>query len=324
MKHYAIIPARKNSVGLKNKNRILFKYTVNFLKKIRWFKKILLSTDDDFLIKKAQVQNYLIHKRSKKNSSSSTSIKSVIMEIKREFNFNKNDVIWLFYLTIPHRSKKDFLLHYKIYINTLCGILNFSGININTVPVLDVKRKKSHKIINTRSFSDSANRVSLLGSYCEKLFKENKIATVIKHIPGHGLATLDSHLSTPVVKSNKNELINKDFKAFKNSSSKFAMTAHIVYKVLDPKYTATHSSIIIKKIIRNHIKFRGLIISDDISMKALKFKLVDNAKKALEAGCNLVLHCNGNLNEMNKLVKVIPQIDKFTKKKTSDFYNFLM
>ena len=102
------------------------------------------------------------------------------------------------------------------------------------------------------------------------------------------------------------------------------MTAHIVYKVLDPKYTATHSSIIIKKIIRNHIKFRGLIISDDISMKALKFKLVDNAKKALEAGCNLVLHCNGNLNEMNKLVKVIPQIDKFTKKKTSDFYNFLM
>jgi beta-N-acetylhexosaminidase len=101
------------------------------------------------------------------------------------------------------------------------------------------------------------------------------------------------------------------------------MTAHVIYEKYDPIYTATHSRIVISKIIRNHIKFRGLLISDDISMKALKFSLIKNVSKALEAGCNLVLHCNGNLNEMEKISKVIPNIDKFTQKKTSHFYNFL-
>ena len=271
-------------------------------------------------------------------------LKNLVSEIKLIFNDNKYPILideeggkvsrirkiidlslfsQKYFDNLFSKNKKKFLLHYKIYINTLCSILNFTGININTVPVLDVKRKKTHRIIDTRSFSNNANRVSLLGSFCEKFFKENKIATVIKHIPGHGLASLDSHFTTPVIKNNISELINKDFKAFKNSSSKFAMTAHIIYKALDSKNTATHSSIIINKIIRNHIKFRGIIISDDISMKALKFNLADNARKALDAGCNLILHCNGNINEMTKLAKVIPRIDIFTQKKTSQFYNFL-
>ena len=91
----------------------------------------------------------------------------------------------------------------------------------------------------------------------------------------------------------------------------------------DSSNTATHSKIIINKIIRNHIKFKGLLISDDISMKSLKFSLEENAKKALKAGCNLILHCNGNIKEMNKLAKIVPKIDKFIQKKTSHFYNFL-
>ena len=101
------------------------------------------------------------------------------------------------------------------------------------------------------------------------------------------------------------------------------MTAHIIYKIYDSDNTATHSKIIISKIIRKYIKFRGVLISDDISMKSLKFSLEENAIKALKAGCNLVLHCNGNIKEMNKIAKVVPKIDKFTEKKTSDFYNFL-
>ena len=101
------------------------------------------------------------------------------------------------------------------------------------------------------------------------------------------------------------------------------MTAHVVYSIYDHNYTATHSKIIINKIIRKHINFNGLLISDDISMKSLKYGLKNNATKALQAGCNLVLHCNGNIKEINKLVKVIPKIDKFTQKKTSHFYKFL-
>ena len=101
------------------------------------------------------------------------------------------------------------------------------------------------------------------------------------------------------------------------------MTGHVIYEKYDPNNTATHSKIVIKNVIRNHINFKGILISDDISMKSLKFSLTENAAKALKAGCNLILHCSGKLNEMKKISKVIPKIDKFTEKKTSDFYNFL-
>ena len=224
---------------------------------------------------------------------------------------------------IYKNNKRAFLNSYKIFINTVANILNYVGININTVPVLDVRRKSSHYVISDRSFSKNKNVVSNLGKICIDLYKKNKIFTVIKHIPGHGLSKHDSHLKTPIVKNSKKELIKKDFMPFKKSKSFFAMTAHIIYEKYDPKFTATHSKIVINKIIRNYIKFRGIIISDDISMKSLKFSLIENATKALEAGCNLILHCNGNLSEMKKISKVMPKIDNFTQKKTSDFYKFL-
>ena len=121
----------------------------------------------------------------------------------------------------------------------------------------------------------------------------------------------------------KKKLTNIDFKPFKKCKTFFSMTAHIIYKTYDPIFTATHSKIIINKIIRKKIGFKGIIISDDISMKSLKYGLINNALMALEAGCNLVLHCNGNIKEMRMLSKVIPNIDVFTEKKTSQFYKFL-
>ena len=102
------------------------------------------------------------------------------------------------------------------------------GININTVPVLDVKRKKSHKIIGNRSFSENVSTVNKLGQHCTDSYMQNKIATVMKHIPGHGLARTDSHFKTPIVKETKKKLINKDFKSFKKNKSFFAMTAHVI------------------------------------------------------------------------------------------------
>ena len=228
-----------------------------------------------------------------------------------------------FFGKLYDKDKKLFYKVYKIYIDKVCDILKRVGININTVPVLDVIRKKSHTVIGSRSFSKNHINVSMLGKICINLYKKNKIATVMKHIPGHGMAKSDSHYKTPIIKTNKKELVKKDFKPFKACNSLFAMTAHAVYTKYDFDNTATHSKIIINKVIRRHIKFKGLLISDDISMKSLKYKLEENAIKALQAGCNLVLHCNGNLSEMTKLAKVIPTIDNFTQKKTSHFYKFL-
>ena len=101
------------------------------------------------------------------------------------------------------------------------------------------------------------------------------------------------------------------------------MTAHILYTRIDKNNNATHSSIILKKIIRNEIGFKGILISDDISMKALKYDIVKNARLAIKAGCNLILYCAGKTSEIKKLMKEIPYIDKFTTKKTSEFYKFL-
>ena len=221
------------------------------------------------------------------------------------------------------KDKKLFINYYKTYINTVCNILNYVGVNINTVPVLDVRRKKGHNVIGDRSFSNNPVNVKKIGNLCIDLYKKNKIATVVKHIPGHGLLICDSHYKTPIIKANKKELTKKDFRPFKGCKSIFAMTAHVIYQMYDNKNTATHSKIIINKVIRNHIKFKGLLISDDISMKSLKYRLEKNALKALESGCNLVLHCNGNIREMIILAKHIPKIDKFTQKKTSHFYKFL-
>jgi len=222
-----------------------------------------------------------------------------------------------------NENKKLFYIVYKIYIDKVCGIFKKVGININTAPVLDIIRRKTPNFIGSRSFSQNSESVSKLGKLCIDLYKKNRIATVVKHIPGHGMTKHDSHYKTPIITTNRKELFKKDFKPFKLCKSHFAMTAHVVYSVYDPDNTATHSKIIIDKIVRNHINFKGLLISDDISMKSLKYGLEKNATKALLAGCNLVLHCNGNISEMSKLAKVIPKIDSFTKKKTSHFYKFL-
>ena len=220
-------------------------------------------------------------------------------------------------------DKQVFARHYKIYINKVCDILKKVGININIVPVMDVRRKNSHHVIGNRSFSTDPTIVSKIGNLCINSYKKDKIATVIKHIPGHGLAKSDSHYNLPVIKAEKTELINKDFKPFRSCQSLFAMTAHVIYTIYDPIYTATHSKIVINDVIRKHIGFKGILISDDISMNALKYELKENAIKAIDAGCNLILHCNGNIKEVSKLVKIIPTIDKFTQKKTSHFYKFL-
>ena len=212
-------------------------------------------------------------------------------------------------------NKQIGLATYKSYIKSVCNVLKNLGININTIPVLDLKKKITHKIIGDRSYSNKISSIKALGTICNKIYKKNKLGTVIKHIPGHGSAKSDSHLKLPIVNDSFEYLKKNDFKCFQENSSFFAMTAHILYKKIDSKNVSTHSKKIIGEIIRKHIKFKGLIISDDISMKALKYDIITNAKMALNAGCNLVLYCEGKTNVSEKLLKSLPYIDLFTKKK---------
>ena len=221
-------------------------------------------------------------------------------------------------------NKKKFFEIYKKYIDTTSSILKEVGININTVPVLDIVRKKSHHVIGNRSFSKNKKIVSIIGNYCIKFYSKNKIGTVIKHIPGHGAAKKDSHFYTPYVKNSKKDLHNIDFFPFKNKKTFFAMTSHIIYSSIDKKYVATQSKLIIKKIIREKVKFKNIIISDDISMKSLRYGLKENVLKSLNAGCNLILHCNANMKEMKIVANNVPKLNKFIIKKTSQFYKFLI
>ena len=300
-----------------------------------------LTNKEKYLFRKEKPWGIILFSRNIENISQ---LKSLIGDIKNVFNDKKypilidqeggkvsrlNKIIDLsmfsqnYFTLLYNKDKKLFYNCYKIFINKVCDIFKNVGININITPVLDVRRKGAHKIIGSRSFSENPADVIRLGKLCINLYKKNKIATVVKHIPGQGMSKSDTHYKMPIIKTDKKELIKKDFKPFKVCKSLFAMTAHVVYAIYDPHNTATHSKKIINKIIRKHINFRGLLISDDISMKSLKYDLEKNAIKALDAGCNLVLHCNGDIKEMSKLVRVIPKIDKFTQRKTSHFYNFL-
>ena len=219
-------------------------------------------------------------------------------------------------------NNKEFRIYYKLFIDKTSYLLNKIGININTVPVLDLRIKGSSSVIGDRSFSKNPKVVSKIGDYCIDYFHQNSVGTVIKHIPGHGLAKVDSHQFTPKINKDIQYLNKNDFLPFKNKKSFFAMTAHIIFKKIDQTNTVTHSKKVIQ-VIRNKIRFKNILISDDLSMKSLKNNLKENTIKTFNAGCNIALHCNGNYKEMEVVANNSPKVDNFIIKKTSHFYKIL-
>ena len=220
------------------------------------------------------------------------------------------------------KNNKKFEIYFNVYVKQISYLLKTLGININSVPVLDIRRVKSHNIIGDRSYSSNKKIVSKIGDICIEKFHQNRIATIIKHIPGHGLAGSDSHKKLPIINHRIEYLIKNDFRTFKNKKSLIAMTGHLLFKNIDSSETATHSKKIIK-LIRNKIGFKNIIITDDLSMKALKYSLEKNVKKSFLAGCNLALHCNANLKEMLIVAKNSPKIDNFIVKKTSQLTDII-
>ncbi len=220
------------------------------------------------------------------------------------------------------KNKKEFNALYKLFIDNTSYYLKCIGVNINTVPVLDLRHKGSSNVIGNRSFSKDPKIVSKIGDLCINHFKSNSIGTIIKHIPGHGLAKVDSHYFTPTIDKSSSYLKKRDFLAFKNKNTFFAMTAHIKFKKIDSENTVTHSKKMIQ-LIRKEIKFKNILISDDLSMKSLKSSIKRNTIKTFKSGCNLALHCNGNLKEMNIVAENSPKLSSFVIKKTSQFYKIL-
>ncbi len=173
------------------------------------------------------------------------------------------------------------------------------GVNSDCAPVLDVPEPGAHDIIGDRAYGETAQSVAQFGRAVAEGLIAGGVLPIIKHIPGHGRARSDSHLELPVVEASLADLEARDFAPFQAlADMPAAMTAHVVYAAIDPTRPATTSRKVIEEVIRGSIGFDGLLISDDLSMKALSGSLQSRASQSLDAGCDVVLHCNGDPAEM--------------------------
>ena len=178
------------------------------------------------------------------------------------------------------------------------------GINVDCVPVLDVPDPLGHEIIGDRAYGETPEEVAVLGRAAAEGLLAGGVLPIIKHIPGHGRAKADSHLELPVVEASWDELDGRDFAPFRVlSDMPMAMTAHVIYTAIDKKRPATTSKKALQKVIRGAIGFDGLVMSDDLSMKALSGDFRQRARDALAAGCDVVLHCNGDMAEMKAVAE---------------------
>ena len=180
------------------------------------------------------------------------------------------------------------------------------GITVDCLPVLDLPVAGADPVIGDRAYGAEPERVARLGrAVCEGLL-EGGVLPVLKHIPGHGRARVDSHYACPAVAIGHDELSRTDFAPFRAlAAMPWAMTAHIIYRAIDPSAPATLSPRVIAEIIRGEIGFAGVLVSDDLSMRALGGSLAERAQRALAAGCDLALHCNGDLAEMEEIIAAI-------------------
>ncbi len=178
------------------------------------------------------------------------------------------------------------------------------GITVDCAPVLDIPVPGAADVIGDRAFGADAGVIADLGrAFCDGLLMGG-VLPVIKHIPGHGRARADSHAALPVVETPRAELEASDFQPFKAlSDAPWAMTSHVVYGAFDPDNPATTSRPVIQDAMRGFIGFDGVLVSDDISMGAMSGDYARRAERALEAGCDIVLHCNGKPEEMTEVAR---------------------
>jgi beta-N-acetylhexosaminidase len=183
------------------------------------------------------------------------------------------------------------------------------GITVDCLPLADVPVPGADAVIGNRAYGTKADKVAAIGRAVAEGLEQGGILPVLKHIPGHGRATADTHFRLPVVDTPKGELERTDFAAFRALSDlPMAMTAHVVFSALDPAHPATTSATIVGQVIRGVIGFQGLLMSDDVSMNALAGAVAERTRAIFAAGCDIVLHCNGKLEEMREVAAETPEL----------------
>jgi beta-N-acetylhexosaminidase len=183
------------------------------------------------------------------------------------------------------------------------------GIDVDCLPLADVPVRGASQVIGDRAYGETPDQVATLAAAVAEGLEDGGVLPVLKHIPGHGRANADSHLSLPVVRASKMELEGTDFAAFRPLKGlPLGMTAHVVFTAFDPVLPVTTSATMIREVIRGFIGFDGFLMGDDVSMGALSGSIGERSRASLAAGCDLVLHCNGKLNEMQAVAAQAPEL----------------
>src|SRR6266478_1078664 len=184
-----------------------------------------------------------------------------------------------------------------------------TGVTVDCLPLADVPVAGADAVIGNRAYGTEPGKVAAIARAVTEGLEQGGILPVLKHIPGHGRATADSHFRLPRVDTGRKELERTDFAAFQPLADlPMAMTAHVVFSALDPAQPATTSATIIRRVIRGVIGFQGLLMSDDVSMNALAGSIAERTRAILTAGCDMVLHCNGKLDEMREVAAETPEL----------------
>ncbi len=209
----------------------------------------------------------------------------------------------------PQKAKQELANNAVLIARELTDL----GLNAVCAPVLDLIIDGQDPIIGDRAFSSDPDIVAKLGRCMAETYLNQHILPIIKHIPGHGRAQVDSHHHLPRITEDLTVMKKTDFKPFQLlADMPMAMTAHIQIDRIDPDHPVTTSPVLIKKVIRDIIGFQGILLSDDLSMKALSGIISERTRKSLSAGCQLVLHCNGDLGEMEQVFTAAGSIDVVT------------
>lgn len=183
------------------------------------------------------------------------------------------------------------------------------GVTVDCLPLADVPVAGADAVIGNRAYGTAPDKVAAIARAVTEGLEQGGVLPVLKHIPGHGRATADSHFRLPTVDTAKAELERTDFAAFQPLADlPMAMTAHVVFSALDPVHPATTSATIIEQVIRGLIGFQGLLMSDDVSMNALAGSIAERTRAIVSAGCDMILHCNGNIDEMREVAQETPEL----------------
>ncbi|AMJ60228.1 beta-N-acetylhexosaminidase [Bosea sp. PAMC 26642] len=205
----------------------------------------------------------------------------------------------------PVQQREIVRLSARLMAHDLKGV----GIDVDCVPVLDVPVAGSHDVIGDRAYAHDPDMVARLGRAAAEGLLAGGVLPVIKHMPGHGRAKADSHHNLPIVEATLDELRAHDFRPFRHlADMPMAMTAHVVFAALDPEKPATISRKIVTEIMRGELGFDGLIMTDDISMKALSGGFAQKSRAAIRAGVDVVLHCHGIMDEMVAVAGAVPEM----------------